>query len=614
LAFLIPEDIVETIRNAADILDVVSESVQLKKTGHHYMGLCPFHSEKTPSFSVNPTRAIFHCFGCGVGGNVFSFVMKRDGVSFPESVRMLAGKYGIPIPEKEMSPSSRREENEREAIYSVNKEAMGYFKSVLFDGEQGKIARAYLKDRGMTGSVAEEFNLGFVPDGWDNLCRFFSRKRIPRVLGEKSGLIVSKNNERYYDRFRNRIIFPISDMGQRVIGFGGRVMDQSLPKYLNSPETPVYNKSRSLYGLDRTRQALRETGVVHIVEGYFDLLALYMHGITNVVATLGTALTQDHVRMLSRCGVTKFVLVFDSDEAGIHAAARSIPVFQKEFVSADILVLPKPHDPDTFIRAFGPDQFRMASEKALGIVPFLSESSVKKHGLSIEGRIAVINDMKSVIGMIEDPVARSLYIRDLAHKIGVDEKAVHEKVKEHTPAEQGYESDGRTGQSSLPMTSPGKTLSRFIDMERQIVSMMLQYPDIIEECREYGVVEHLEEPSFKTIGTMIMEYKGNANDMAAVLTNRASDEATRRLITGLAIGDIPYLYKNCVNLIHQYITNKKKNENTLSQRIRLAEETNDQDLLIKLIHEKNVYSKTMKKQGLSQKKIFNSGIGGGKSI
>jgi DNA primase len=612
LAFFIPEDIIETIRNTADIYDVVSESVHLKKTGLHYMGLCPFHSEKTPSFSVNPARGIFHCFGCGVGGNVFSFVMKRDGISFPESVRLLAAKYGIRVPEREMSRTERREESEREALYSVNKMAMEYFKGVLFNGENGKAGREYLKKRGMTGVLAEEFNLGYVPDGWDNLARFLSSRKVPLGLAEKSGLVVKKNSERYYDRFRNRIIFPICDLSQRVIGFGGRVLDQSLPKYLNSPETPVYNKSRSLYGFNLSRQAMRETGTVHIVEGYFDLLSLYMHGIKNVVATLGTALTRDHVRMLSRSGVSKFVLVFDSDNAGIKAAERSIPVFQKEFVNADILVLPSPHDPDSFVREFGPEKFGEASARSLGIVPFLTESSVKKHGLSIEGRISVIEDMKHVLGMVTDPVARSLYVRDLSHRIGVDERAVHEKVMEQ--AKNVHERDREEKPPVPGAGETGRAPSRFADMERQIVSMMLQYPEIIEECRNVGVVDLMEDDSFKTIGRMILDYQGNRNDMAAVLTDMADNESTRRLIASLAIGDIPYLYKNCINLINQYITNKNKSENTLLQKIRNAEERNDHELLIKLIHEKDRYTKIMKNQGLSQKKIIKSGIGGGGSI
>lgn len=614
MGFLIPEDVIETVRNAADIVDVVSESVQLKKTGHHFMGLCPFHSEKTPSFSVNPLRSIFHCFGCGVGGNVFSFVMKRDGVSFPDAVRTLAGKYGIQIPEREKSVSERRDESEREALYRINALAMDYFHSVLFENETGRVARDYLKQRGMNGDIVRDFRLGYAPDSWDHLCRFLSSRNVPRKLAEKSGLIVTKNGERYYDRFRNRIIFPICDLSQRVIGFGGRILDQSLPKYLNSPETPVYNKSRSLYGFDRTRQALRETETVHIVEGYFDLLALYMNGITNVVATLGTALTRDHVRMLSRSGVTKFVLVFDSDEAGIHAATRSIPVFQQEFVSASILVLPRPHDPDTYIRAFGPENFRKESEQARSVVPFLSEAAVKKHGLSIEGRIAVINEMKDVLSMVDDPVARSLYIRDLSHRIGVDEKAVVEKVGENLSKTRELSKDTGDGGAHRPAETGLKPSSPLIDMERQIVSMMLQYNEIIDECRACGVHELIQDPELASIAGMVMDYRGNMEDMASVLTNRASHESTRRLIASLAIGDIPYLYKNCVNLIHQYIHSRKKTENTLSQRIRLAEENNDQELLIRLIQEKSAFSKTMKNQGLSQKKILNSGTGGGRSL
>ena len=567
------------------------------------MGLCPFHSEKTPSFSVSPGRGIFHCFGCGLGGNVFSFVMKRDGISFPEAARMLALKYGIRLPEKELDPSARRAESERETIYAVNKLALGYFSSMLLKDPQGEAARNYLKQRGMNGAIAEEFNLGYVPDGWDNLCRFLSSRKVSRDMAERSGLIVSKNKERYYDRFRNRIIFPICDLSQRVIGFGGRVLDTSLPKYLNSPETPVYSKSRSLYGFSRTRQACRESETVHIVEGYFDLLSLYMHGITNVVATLGTALTREHVRILSRSGVKKFVLVFDSDAAGVQAAIRSVPVFQSEFVSADILVLPRPHDPDTYIREFGQDHFKKASENALGIIPFLSEASVKKHGLSIEGRIAVIQDMKGVLGMVDDPIARSLYVRDLAHKIGVDENAVLEKVKEQSRTRQdGSGAKQPAYGDANNFSGSAGPVSRFLEMEKQIVSMMLQFPEIIVQCRDNGVVDYFENADLKSIGQMVLSYEGCGEDMTAILTTRAADERTRRLITGLAVGDIPYLYKNCVNLIQQFITIRKKTENSLSQRIKLAEERNDHELLIKLIHEKNVYSKSLKKQGSDQKR------------
>lgn len=546
------------------------------------MGLCPFHSEKTPSFHVNPVRGIYHCFGCGMGGDVFSFVMKREGIPFPEAVRMLAGRYGVTIPEPELSPSARRVESERETLYAANKLAMGYFRHVLFENKQAEVARNYLKNRGINGKIADTFHLGYAPEGWDNLLRFLVSQNIPREVAEKSGLIVTKNKERYYDRFRNRIIFPILDLSRRVIGFGGRVLDDSLPKYLNSPETPIYNKSRSLYGFSKTKQACRQTGAVHIVEGYFDLLSLYMHGVEHVVATLGTAITQEHVRMLSRGGVKRFVLVFDSDEAGIKAAERSIPVFQKEFISANILVLPKGHDPDTYIREFGPEAFLNASDKALGIIPFLLESAVKHYGLSIEGRIRIIEAMREPLRVVDDPIARSLYIRELSHRIGVDESAVMEKVKEQDRAP--VRVDGRA--QAVPETRPIARQARYQEIEKQILSMMLQFPEIIAECRERRVVEYLENGALRALGQKILEYKGDPGAMASALVARAESDGERRMISALAIGDIPWLYKNCVTLINRYIGNRKKNDDSLSEQIRMAEENNDHDLLLKLMQEK----------------------------
>jgi len=598
LARFIPEDVILDVQQAADIFEVVSETVHLKKSGQAYMGLCPFHSEKTPSFHVNPQRGIFHCFGCGLGGNVFSFVMKREGIPFPEAVRMMADRYGITIPEPEMSPSAKRVESERETLFSVNKIAMGYFRNILFESPQGEVARNYLKNRGINGAIADTFDLGYVPEGWDHLVRFLDTQKVPRGVAEKSGLIVTKNKERYYDRFRNRIIFPILDLSRRVIGFGGRVLDDSLPKYLNSPETPIYNKSKSLYGFGKTKQACRQAGTVHIVEGYFDLLSLYMCGVEHVVATLGTAITQDHVRMLSRGGVKRFVLVYDSDDAGIKAAERSIPVFQKEFISANILVLPKGHDPDSFIREFGAEQFLNASTKAMGIIPFLLETAVKQYGLSIEGRIRIIEAMKEPLQVVGDPIARSLYIRELSHRIGVDEKAVIEKIKE--------QSDGPIRIPAISQAVPGnKTAprqSRYSEMEKQIVSMMLQFPEIISECRDSQVVDYLESESLKALGRKILDYQGEPEDMASVLIAQSATDRERQMISSLAIGDIPWLHKNCVNLIHHYMGNRKKNEDSLSEQIRMAEESKDHELLLKLMHEKNNYSKLMKKKVHTRKR------------
>jgi len=425
LTVYIPEEKISEIKHAADIVDVVSEVVALKKTGKNYLGLCPFHSEKTPSFSVSPEKQIFYCFGCGEGGNIFSFLMKQDGVTFPEAVKALSRRYGIELPTRTMSPEQQRRMSEREHLLAVNKQAMEFFHQFLLKAPGSEKARAYLSGRGISAETIDRFKLGFAPRSWDRLLQFFSKKGMPLKLVEKSGLIVPrKSNNGFYDRFRDRIIFPIFDLSGQTIGFGGRILDDSTPKYLNSPETPVYNKGRSLYGIYQAKSRCREKETVYLVEGYTDLLALYQHGIENAVASLGTALTGDHVRLLKGLTGTagKVILVFDSDEAGIKAARRSIEVFDKEYVNAQIFVLPTGHDPDSYLSEFGVDAFlEMAARHTMGVMTFLIGSAVERHGLTMEGKIQVLADMAGPLAQMTDKGERSLYIKELSERIQIDE-------------------------------------------------------------------------------------------------------------------------------------------------------------------------------------------------
>ncbi|MBW1867295.1 MAG: DNA primase, partial [Deltaproteobacteria bacterium] len=267
MANFIPEETIRAIENAADIIEVVSESVVLKKTGKNFVGLCPFHSEKTPSFTVNPDKQIFHCFGCGVGGNIFNFLMKQDGMSFPDAARMLARRYGIEIPMPQMSSIQKSRISEKESLYALNRRVMEFYQHMLIKSTAGDKARQYLNRRGMTGPIIESFKLGYAPGRWDSLVNFFAKNKVSRALVQKSGLVVTKeNSNRTWDRFRDRIIFPIFNSSVQVIGFGGRIMDDYLPKYLNSPETPVYNKSRSLYGLHAARRPARINKNIYIAE------------------------------------------------------------------------------------------------------------------------------------------------------------------------------------------------------------------------------------------------------------------------------------------------------------------------------------------------------------
>ena len=432
MAIFIPEEKISEIKNAADIVDIVSESVLLKKAGKNYIGLCPFHSEKTPSFTVSPDKQIFHCFGCGTGGNVFSFLMKQEGLSFPEAARHLAKRYGVNVPDRPLSAEQKKKISEKESLLDINRRAGGFYHQALINSTAGQKARSYLSKRGISQKIIDDFKLGYAQDGWDNLLRFFSEYRTSSGLLEKSGLVIArKNKSGHYDRFRNRVIFPIFDVNMQVIGFGGRVLDDALPKYLNSPETVLYNKSRSLYGIHRAKDRCRATGTVFIVEGYLDLLALHQHGIENSVATLGTALTADHVKLLTRYA-RRMILVYDSDEAGIRSAQRCIETFWKEHVDfrredvfsedkADthILVLPAGHDPDSYIFEYGPESFLEAASGSAGIITFLIDCAVRQHGLTTEGKIRIISELQQPIAAINDPIAQAIYIQQLAERIGI---------------------------------------------------------------------------------------------------------------------------------------------------------------------------------------------------
>ena len=606
MANFIPEDKISEIKNAADIVDIVSEAVLLKKTGKNYVGLCPFHAEKTPSFTVSTDKQIFYCFGCGTGGNVFSFLMKQEGLSFPEAVRRLARRYSIDIPDKALSPEQKRQINERENLLGINREAMVFFNQVLLKGGAGRRAKAYLDQRGISDQTIDNFKLGYAPDGWDNLLNFFSKKRVVPATVEKVGLVVArKNKSGYYDRFRNRIIFPIFDGNRQVVGFGGRVLDDSLPKYLNSPETPVYNKSRSLYGIHRAKDKCRATGTVFIVEGYLDLLALHQHGIENCVATLGTALTAQQVRILSRFA-GRIVLVYDSDEAGLRSAVRCIEtfwqehvdfrrqdVFREEKADTHIMVLPSGHDPDSYVFEYGPEAFLEAASKAPGIITFLMDCAIRKNGLSTEGKIRIIADMQAPLAAINDSVARALYIKQVAERIGIDERAVAQRVgtvgnlKTVPGRYAGNEFSGSGKSDAAGSARVAGTDGRGSRTERKIIAMMLQYSDVLPEIKALNILKYFENKDLKKIGELILERYRQADGQVSELISRM-DRRQQQIIAELAMVEESWNMKGCLRLLGQFVEigRKGRESGVLDEQIRAAEKSNDQMLLLTLLKQK----------------------------
>ncbi len=626
MAAFIPEEKISEIKNAADIVDVVSESVLLKKAGKNYIGLCPFHSEKTPSFTVSPDKQIFHCFGCSTGGNVFSFLMKQDGVSFPEAARHLAKRYGVDIAERPLSPEQKKKISQRESLLDINRRAGGFYHQALLNSSAGQTARSYLAQRGISQQTIVDFKLGYARDGWDHLLRFFSDKRISPMLLEKSGLILPrKNKSGHYDRFRNRIIFPIFDVNTQVVGFGGRVLDDALPKYLNSPETALYDKSRSLYGIHRAKDKCRASGTVYIVEGYLDLLALHQHGIENSVATLGTALTADHVKLLTRYA-RRMILVYDSDEAGMRSAQRCIETFWKEHVDfrredvfsedkADthILVLPTGHDPDSYIFEHGAAAFTAAAADSPGIITFLMDCAVRKHGLTTEGKIRIISELQEPLAAINDQIAQAIYIQQLAERTGIAESAVLERIRavaarqSRAPAFAGRQGgpDAALPKKAAAATNAGLLESSQVEsgnrFERQIIAMMLQYPDILPEINRLNVLKYFENNDLESIGSAILKFKPTTAGQVSELIARIEKQTQQTLVTSLAIGDESWNKKGCLRLLGKFVDARQKlrNGSLLEAQIKAAEKRNDHDLLLTLLNKKQKMAERSEKQKMA---------------
>jgi DNA primase len=449
----VSDQLVETIRDRSDLVSLVSEYLTLKKTGQNFTGLCPFHAEKTPSFSVNPSKQFFHCFGCGVGGDIFQFVMKIEGIPFPEALRRLAIKAGVALPEatEERESPARREAAQ---IYELNEAAAAYFHQNLLDRPEGAFCRDYLKTRGITAETIKTFLIGFALPRRDDLLKQLG-KRFSRSLLEKAGLTSrregAQGEEALFDRFRNRVLFPIRNLQGRVVGFGGRVLDDSQPKYLNTPETPVFTKGKHLFALDRAKGAGIHSLI--IVEGYFDVVAAHQAGVPNVVGTMGTALTPDHLRLIRRIS-EKVLLIFDPDEAGARAALRTAPLLIEEGISAKVVSLPPGEDPDLFIRKEGKTGFLKTLEEGKTPTDFaifkLAEASAPK---SVDDKIKIIEEIFPLIERLKNKVEQSHYLKRLSDVLQIKEQDLRAEFSSRIKKNKGTVAPNRPSppeESKLP--------------------------------------------------------------------------------------------------------------------------------------------------------------------
>jgi DNA primase len=430
---LIPDELISQIRERVDIADVIGQHVSLSRAGQNLKGLCPFHQEKTASFSVSPSRQIFHCFGCGSSGDVFTFLTKITGASFPDTVRELGRRAGIEVPETAF-PSSSGRVAESVQLERINESAAQWYRQNLSDAAAGKEARVYLAERGIHAETIERFGFGFAPN--EGLVRTLSQQGYSLDDLSLAGLVGLSDHaarpgmaKRAYDRFRRRVMFPIIDLRTRIIGFGGRALGADSPKYLNSPETPLFKKGQTLFALNLAREAAVQSKTCIIVEGYFDAVALHQTGIRNAVATLGTALTPDHVQILRRFA-TNIVLLFDPDAAGVRAALRSLDLFVNSGMTVTVVSLPEGEDPDTFVRRRGPEAFVRLQEQAPALLDFAVEQSMRTaQAGSLEDRIRAVDEILRIIQKGEHPIERDERIRLVADRLGISQQRLIERYR-----------------------------------------------------------------------------------------------------------------------------------------------------------------------------------------
>jgi DNA primase len=415
----------EKVKQQADIVRVVGEYVRLKKTGKDFSGLCPFHQEKTPSFTVSPIKQIFYCFGCGKGGDVYNFVMDMEKCEFPDAVKVVAEKCGIALPrQRERSPEERKENQQRALLVEVHREAQTFFVKQLEGTLEGKAARAYLEDRGLEKDTIERFGIGYAPSGGDTLLRFFKQKYSEKLLVESGLVSRDQNGGRLFDRFRRRITFPISNESGKIVAFGARALGDDMPKYLNSPETPIYSKSNLLYHLDRAKEGIRRDDFVILVEGYMDAIAVARAGISNVVASCGTSLAETQIKLLGR--FTKRVVVnYDPDAAGQSATERSLALLLERDFEVRVLALPpvgdKKADPDLFIRERGKDEYLKLLKEAPPYVDYLIARARHMDLTTGEGKLRAVNFLLPYVQKIPNRILRSEWATRIAQQLRLDE-------------------------------------------------------------------------------------------------------------------------------------------------------------------------------------------------
>ncbi len=576
----IPERIIEEIQSKSDIVEVLSRYITLKKLGRNYKTTCPFHSEKTPSFVVSPDKQIYHCFGCGAGGNVFSFVMKYENVQFPEAVEILAEKSGVRLPKQSRSGG---EDSFAEKLYGINDLACRFFQASL---ENKPATKDYLASRGINAASLKDFRIGYAPDSWEALLNFFRAKGVePKVL-ERAGLVIPNDKGGHYDRFRNRAIFPIMDLRGRVLGFGARVLDASLPKYINSPETVIYSKGKNLYGLNFSKDQIKKEKFALIVEGYLDFIIPYQAGVKNIIATLGTSLTTDQIKLLKRYANT-VIMVYDPDEAGETASLRNLDLFISEDVNVYIAELSEGLDPDSYIRKFGAEDFLKRVKGSKNVFEYKLDKLKAKFDIrSTNGKTAIVAAMLPTISRINNAVFRSELVKKLAERLSVDEEAIRSELKKVKT--ESYEPKYVAAPAEIRKTSRGAEL--------MLLALMLEGGKYVDSIKSQLALDELKDTSVRDVVSVIFRLHDANVEVTAVklMTELSESPEGVKLVSEAAsimetITDNNKALSDCVAKIKK--DNRKDKLDTIQQEIKIAHTRHDEEAVKRLV---SVYSDLVK--------------------
>jgi len=578
----INEETVREIRERCDIVEVISSYLPLRRSGANYLGLCPFHQEKSPSFNVNAPRQIFHCFGCGVGGNVFTFLMRMEGLAFPEAVKRLGEKVGIAVEETPVTPADRQRRDQRERLLRINEAACTFYHQMLLEDAAGAPGRRYLRQRGYEADVVRAFRLGYAPEQWEVLTGHLTAQGFTGEELRSAGL-VREGREGRGDRdlFHNRLLFPILDPEGRVVAFGGRVLGDGTPKYLNSPETPIYHKGRVLYGLYQGRDAIRQAHAVLVVEGYFDLLALHRAGIANAVAVCGTALTGDHARLLKRYA-EQAILVFDADQAGRQATFRAMDVLLPEGLAVSAVTLAAGEDPDSFLATAGAEAFRSCLTGARPVLELFLDEQLQLHGDRVEGRARAAEEVLARIRRLPSDLERHLYLKQLAARTGLDEALLQNKGRGAAPLRPVTAATGQAPRRQPDATTRTQTF---------LLRLMLASDRARSRVKNEGTTVLFASAVHRQVAEHLLAVEGVDGQLSQELLDGLPDSEAQALLSGLMLAesqdswavDPERIFADCRRAVASGVQRQRLVE--LQELVGAAERSGDHEAVEKYVRE-----------------------------